>query len=72
MPSKSQRQADFFQHSAHDESYAAHRGIDPAIAKAVHEEDISEELFGKTGGGPCPKCEELAEQDVDTGAEVVP
>ena len=62
MPSKSQNQADFFQHSAHDESYAAQRGIDQGVAKAVHEEDIAEGLFGKTGGGPCPKCEELAEE----------
>ena len=61
MPSKTQRQADFFQHCAHDELYARHRSTDQGVAKAVHQEDIDQGLFGKTVDGPCPKCEELAE-----------
>lgn len=67
MPSKSQKQADFMQHCAHDESYAAHRGIDPAIAKAVHQEDVEQGLYGKTKDGPCPKCQVLAEQEQERG-----
>ena len=61
MPSASQKQADFMQHCAHDESYARQRGIDDGVAKAIHQEDIEQGLFGKTEGGPCPKCLELAD-----------
>lgn len=60
MPSKSQKQADMFQHVAHDDAYAQERGVDQGVASAVHAEDIAEDLWGKTEGGPCPKCEKLS------------
>ena len=62
MPSKSQKQADMFQHASHDESYSRQRGLSDGLAEAIHAEDVGAGLFGKVEDGPCPKCDELKEE----------
>jgi phosphate-selective porin len=57
-PATSQRQADFFEHAAHNDAYAAERKISVEVARGRHAATVAAKLFGKTPISPCAKCRE--------------
>ena len=56
-PCVSQRQADTMQHASHNPVYALSRSVPEAVAKGRHAADVAAGKWGKSKGGPCPKCE---------------
>jgi hypothetical protein len=64
-PSVSQKQADMMHHAGHSSEYALSRSVPEKVAQDHHAANVALGRWGKSGDGPCPKCNPDCEHPQD-------